>query len=102
MPFLLRLLRHILMEACQLRRRIWHMILTSFGMRKFTALSAIAVMFSRISCIDISLLMTVTVTVTVHAFDTWTYDASGQTLYLFGAVCAVIAQSCTCLILILM
>ena len=54
---------------------VWPMILTSFGMRKFTALSAIAVMFSRISCIDISLLMTVTLT--VQAFDTWTYDASG-------------------------
>ena len=52
------------------------MILTSFGMRKFTALSAIAVMFSRISCIDISLLMTVTVT--VHAFDTWTSFRGGR------------------------
>ena len=52
------------------------MILTSFGMRKFTALSAIAVMFSRISCIDISLLMTVTVT--VYAFDTWTSCRGGR------------------------
>ena len=82
MPFLLRLLRHILMEACQLRRPIWHMILTSFGERKFTVRSATVAMFSRPSCIDISLLMTVTVTVPVHAFDTWTHDANGQILLL--------------------
>ena len=78
MPFLLRLLRHILMEACQLRRPIWHMILTSFGERKFTVRSATLAMFSRPSCIDISLLMTVTVTVLVYALDTWTHDGNGQ------------------------
>ena len=52
------------------------MTLTSFGMRKFTVRSATADMLSRLSCIDISLLMTVTVTVLVHALDTWTYVAS--------------------------
>ena len=78
MSFLLRLLRHILMEACQLRRRIWHMILTSFGMRKYTVSSATADTFSRVSCIVISLLMTVTVTVLVYTLDTWTHDGNGQ------------------------
>ena len=52
------------------------MTLTSFGMRKFTVRSATADMLSRLSCIDISLLMTVTVT--VHAFDTWTSFRGGR------------------------
>ena len=51
------------------------MTLISFGMRKFTVRSATADMLSRLSCIDISLLTTVTVTVLVHVLDTWTYDA---------------------------
>ena len=46
------------------------MILTSFGMRKYTVSSATADTFSRVSCIVISLLMTVTVTVLVYALDT--------------------------------
>ena len=78
MSFLFRLLRHILMEACQLRRRIWHMILTSFGMRKYTVRFVTADTFSRLSCIVISLPMTVTVTVLVYALDTWTHDGNGQ------------------------
>ena len=45
------------------------MILTSFGMRKYTVSSATADTFSRVSCIVISLLMTVTVTVLVYALD---------------------------------
>ena len=53
-----------------------------FWERKFTVRSATVAMFSRPSCIDISLLMTVTVTVPVHAFDTWTHDANGQILLL--------------------
>ena len=76
MSFLLRLLRHILMEACQLRRRLWHMILTSFGMRKYTVRFVTADTFSRLSCIVISLPMTVTVTVLVYALDTWTHDVN--------------------------
>ena len=81
--FSLRLLRHILMEACQLRRRIWHMILTSFGMRKCTVSSVTADTFSRLSCIVTSLQMTVTVGVLVYALDaldTWTHDGNEQIL----------------------
>ena len=88
MPFLLRLLRHILMEACQLRRRIWHMILTSFGMRKYTVRFVTADTFSRLSCIVISLPMTVTVTVLVYALDTWTHDVNGQ-IHLFVCLLSI-------------
>ena len=88
MSLLLRLLRHILMEACQLRRRIWHMILTSSGMRKYIVRSVTADTFSRLSCIVILLTMTVTVTVLVYALDTWTHDVKGQIhLFVWSLAC---------------
>ena len=52
------------------------MILTGFGMRKYTVRSVTADTFSRLSCIVISLPMTMTVTVLVYALDTWTHDVS--------------------------
>ena len=56
------------------------MILTSSGMRKYIVRSVTADTFSRLSCIVISLPMTVTVMVLVYALDTWTQVVAGGRL----------------------
>ena len=58
---------------------------------------AVLVTFSRVSCIVISLLMTVTVTVLVYALDTWTHDGNRQIL-----ACMQTAWPSTCLILMIL
>ena len=57
-------------------------------MRKYTVRSVTADTFSRLSCIVISLPMTMTVTVLVYALDTWTHDVKGQIhLFVWSLAC---------------
>ena len=71
------------------------MILTGFGMRKYTVRSVTADTFSRLSCIVISLPMTVTVTVLVYALDTWTHDVNGQ-IHLFVCLLSIYSRLRAC------